>query len=245
MFNSQSYISIRREEKLKIYYLELELMENTFFASREIYNYYETEGVLGHFALAYALGLCVSPYTAPKKPLYREHFSELNERAIYITPATVIGSPKFIIQNFNTLTDSFWYAFKNNAVESDRNRKRSYASNFPQQGRAKMLAVGNRFSLYVISQEEIKIPRYIRLGKFMSKARVEVEEVDYRIEEVSNQKLSRVLSPLDFSKEIFLHSYDTINIRPTPLIKNSVLSGEMIYIDKNDEYIPNQMRYGV
>ncbi|WP_172431974.1 type I-D CRISPR-associated protein Cas5/Csc1 [Orenia metallireducens] len=230
---------------MKVYYLELELMENTFFASREIYNYYETESVLGHFALAYALGLCNSPYTAPKKPLYQEHFSDLNEQGIYISPATVLGRAKFIIQNFNTLADSFWYAFKNNAVESDRNSRRTYASNFPQQGRAKMLAVGNRFSLYVMSQEAIEFPKYIRLGKFMSKAKVEVKEVDYRIEEVETEKVSRVLSPLDFSEEVVLHSYDTINIRPTPLIKNSILSGEMIYIEDKKEYIPTKMRYGV
>jgi CRISPR-associated protein Csc1 len=232
---------------MKIYHVDLELLENTFFASREIYNYYETEPLLGHFALAYALGLCNSPYTSPKKPLYREHFSELNEAGIYLTPATIKGRAKFIIQNFNTLSDSYWYDFRPNAVESDRTiaRKDTKTDNFPKQGRAKMLAVGNRFSFYVISQEAIELSKYIRLGKFMSKAKLKYEELDYSLKEVEEKKINRVLSPLDFDNGVKLHSYDTINIRPTPLIKNSVLSGKMLYIKEQKEYIPAKMKYGV
>ncbi|MBM7555644.1 type I-D CRISPR-associated protein Cas5/Csc1 [Halanaerobacter jeridensis] len=229
----------------KLYYIEFELLENTFFASREIYNYYETEAVIGHFALAYALGLCQSPYTPTKKPLYQEHFTELNEKGIYITPATVMGDVEFVIQTFNTLSDSYWYQFKSNAVETDRNKGRTYASNFPQQGRAKMLAVGNKFSFYLLSKETISLPRYMRLGKFMSKARLEITEVDYQIKEVEEKKINRVLSPLDLDEETELHSYDTINIRPTPLIKNSILSGPMLYISDNQDYLPLNMNYEV
>lgn len=231
--------------KDKLYYVELELLENTFFASREIYNYYETEPLIGHFALAYALGLCQSAYTPSKKPLYQEHFSDLNEQGIYLTPATVKGEVEFVIQTFNTLSDSYWYQFKSNAVETDRNKGRTYASNFPQQGRAKMLAVGNKFSFYIISQEAINLPRYIRLGKFMSKARLEITELDYQTKEVSEKKVERILSPLDLPEKINLHSYDTINIRPTPLIKNSILSGPMIKVSDKEETIPANMSYEV
>lgn len=233
------------ETKEKVYYVELELLENMFFASREIYNYYETEAVVGHFALAYALDFCQSPYTQTKKPLYQEHFSELNEQGIYLTPATVVGKPEFVIQTFNTLTDSYWYQFKSNAVEAKRDKDRTYASNFPQQGRAKMLAVGNRLSFYLLSPAEIDLPRYIRLGKFMSKARVSQTRLDYKLQEVEKQKIERILSPLDLDDQIKLHSYDTINIRPTPLIKNSILSGPMLYIAANQDYLPVNMSYEV
>ncbi|ADL12354.1 type I-D CRISPR-associated protein Cas5/Csc1 [Acetohalobium arabaticum] len=233
------------EQERKVYHVELELLENTFFASREIYNYYETEPLLGHFALAYALGLCQGTYSQPKKPLYQEHFTDLNDKGIYLTPATVIGRPKFIIQNFNTLSDSYWYSFENNAVESDRSKDRTSASNFPQQGRAKMLATGNQFSFYLFSRDELELPRYIRLGKFMSKAKVKQKKVNYELQEVEQKKIRRVLSPLDFGEKVEMHSYDTINIRPTPLIKNSILSGKMLYIKQSDEYLPADMSYGV
>ena len=45
-----------------IYRCDLTLLEPTFFSSREISNYYQTAPLIGNYALAYALGLCHSPY---------------------------------------------------------------------------------------------------------------------------------------------------------------------------------------
>ena len=42
-----------------IYRLELTLLEKVFFASREIDELFQTEPVLGNYALTYALGLAV------------------------------------------------------------------------------------------------------------------------------------------------------------------------------------------
>ena len=43
---------------MHIYRCKFELMENLFFASREVNNFFQTEPVIGNYALAYALGLC-------------------------------------------------------------------------------------------------------------------------------------------------------------------------------------------
>ena len=47
---------------MHIYRCEFELMEHVFFASREVNDYFQTEAVVGNYALAYALGFCQSEY---------------------------------------------------------------------------------------------------------------------------------------------------------------------------------------
>ena len=43
---------------VEIYRASLTLKEHTYFASREIGIFYESEPLIGNYALAYALGLC-------------------------------------------------------------------------------------------------------------------------------------------------------------------------------------------
>ncbi len=117
------------------------------------------------------MGLCKSPYRQTQKPTYRKDLDELNQQGIYVTPGTLIGQPRFVIQSFNCLSDSYWFAFRPNAIAVEQSRV--YPINYPQFGRARMLAIGNEFSFYVISEEKIVLPSYIRLGKFNSKARIE------------------------------------------------------------------------
>ena len=35
-----------------------------------------------------------------------------------------------------------------------------------------MLSIGNKGIFYITSRDEYRVPRYIRLGKFMSKAKI-------------------------------------------------------------------------
>ena len=43
---------------VQIYRADLTLMEHTYFASREIGTLYESEPLIGNYALTYALGFC-------------------------------------------------------------------------------------------------------------------------------------------------------------------------------------------
>ena len=86
-----------------IYRLELTLLEKVFFASREIDELFQTEPVLGNYALTYALGLAVSPYRLSERedrPYYREDLSALNAQGIYVTPATPLGNPSLEVERF-------------------------------------------------------------------------------------------------------------------------------------------------
>src|SRR5947207_9654641 len=159
---------------VEIYRASLTLKEHTYFASREIGMLYETEPLIGNYALAYALGLCAAPYDWSGPPRYKEDLGPLNERGVYVTPATFQPDTlRYALTQFNAQTDSFYFRFDQNAIATDREKK-ARAANFPQAGKVRMLGVQSQAVFYVLSlHDDIAwFPSYIRLGKFMSKARV-------------------------------------------------------------------------
>lgn len=247
-----------------IYRCHLTLMEPTFFSSREVSNFYQTEPLIGNFALAYAFEFCRSPYFNDGTIHYREHLGMLNEEGVYVTPATIQGDPQFTVGQFNAQPDTYWFAMGSGVLvtrpddgwvegegktwrvfraEEDRGKKVSSA-NRPQFGRIRYLSIGNEAVCYVISEPEVRVPRYIRLGKFMSKARVQVEEVTYRDVEEAQVRVPFLLNPADLPAEIDLHVYDLVNVPPTPLVRNAVLSGQFHRVDR-ETYLPAGMRFGV
>lgn len=259
-----------------IYRFELLLWEHTFFSSREVGAFFQTEPLLGNYALAYAFGLAQSPYgvVADEKSgkqivSYKRDLSPLNERGIYVTPATIIGEPKFALTQFNAQTDTYWSAFAQNAIVSRRDHERlSYNGqnwqqydpitdkwkkspqakpvNYPQHGRIKMLALGNRASGYVISREPlgVSLPRYIRLGKFMSKAAVTVTHQLSQPEQHTNQVVDGFLNPADLLDTQTLRMFDLVSIHPSPLIRRAQLSG-WFYHAPDGAWLPTGMRFGV
>ena len=92
-----------------IYRCEFELMEHVFFASREVSDYFQTEAVVGNYALAYALGFCQSEYYNDGQIHYTRDLQKLNEESIYVTPGTFTEKPSFVISRFNALSDSYWF----------------------------------------------------------------------------------------------------------------------------------------
>jgi CRISPR-associated protein Csc1 len=231
--------------------LELTLLEKVFFASREIDELFQTEPALGNYALSYALGLVASPYRLSERedrPYYREDLSVLNEQGIYITPGTPLATPSLEVERFNGMVDSYWYKMANNAVVADlavRFGARAPVTNFPQKGRLRMLSRGNRFFCYVLSRESYLPPRYIRLGKFMSKARVDVTGAwqDPVMHHFQQERIPCFLNPLDLSPEVAIGYYDLFNLPPVPLIRNAQLSGQLY--DLGSDKLPVGMRYGL
>ena len=63
---------------MHIHRCQLTLMEKTFFSSREISTFYQTEPLVGNYALAYSLGLCRSPYFNDWTIYYLQHLTKLN-----------------------------------------------------------------------------------------------------------------------------------------------------------------------
>jgi CRISPR-associated protein Csc1 len=247
-----------------IYRCQLTLLEATFFSSQEISNYYQTAPLIGNYALAYALGLCQSPYFNNGSIRYQEDLASVNEQGVYVTPATLTATPRFQLAQFNAQPDAYWYAMANNTIvtrpdgteivkrgskwyvvrEPGERGKAVGLENRPQHGRIRFLALGNEAIFYLISQEPYQPPSYIRLGKFMSKARVVATKANFDLIETETVTVPFLLNPNDFAEETQLLGFDLVNVPPTPLIRNGVLNGRFYRLNAQT-HLPVGMRFGV
>jgi CRISPR-associated protein Csc1 len=228
-----------------IYRCQLELHDSLYFATREIGRLYETEPIIHNYALCYALGLVDSEiysttvaeensyrYFCPEQvPKYEEHLIPLNQQEIYVTPARSL--------NHTAVLNTWKYANNNYHVEMEKTQK-----NIPSFGRAKEIAPESQFEFFVITQKSIKLPKWIRLGKWMSKAEVNSEELlqPKTTEGIFNCK--HPLNPLDvmFTNQVI--SYDVVNMPPVSLIQNVQMQGEYYYFNNvKDVKIPKRMEY--
>jgi len=248
---------------MHVYRCELTLMEATFFSSREVSATYQTEPLIGNIALAYAFGFCQAPYFNDGTIYYKPHLGALNERGVYLTPATVVGEPRFTITQFNAQPDAYWYAMGAGTIVTrpddgwamgagktwrivrvDGSRSKVAAESRPQFGRIRFLAIGNRAVGFVLTREPSTLPHYVRLGKFMSKARVKVEEMP--VEEVQQEDVTVpfLLNPADLPPDMPPCVFDLISVPPTPLVRNARLSGRF-YRLPDGTLLPAGMRFGV
>lgn len=240
---------------VEIYRADLTLMEHTFFASREVGIYYETEPVIGNYALAYALGLCAAPYHCDGPPRYKTDLGPLNNRGLYVTPGTFLPDGlRYAISQFNAQTDSYFFRFDQNAIGTDP-AKKARAANFPQSGKIRMLAQSSRAFFFLLNEqgETLRLPSYIRLGKFNSKAWLRWEKLTPRsIEPVErgDERLEFLLNAADLPVEAMsrLRSFSMYNLYPAPLLNHCHLSGHFWQCGTRqgrDVYIPVGMRFGV
>jgi CRISPR-associated protein Csc1 len=213
--------------------IELWCAEPIFFASRELSDTYYTEGAIGNYALAYAFGWVNSPYRlqgmATGRPTYKEDLEPLAQEC-YVLPASPInGKVTYRFERFNALSDSYWYAMTNNRVATAREdvptqrqgkKLTSFrASNFPQTGRLRTIARGNKFQTLVFGNREL--PNYIRVGKFMSKVRVDIlSKFDITLLPDGEYQSQNYLSAADIPPNLELLSFDLISMPPAPLLKN-------------------------
>lgn len=212
--------------------IELNCLEPVFFASRELSDTYYTEGLLGNYALTYALGWVNSPYRlqgqATGRPTYKEDFQAIAS-SCYILPASPIGRITFRFERFNALSDAYWYTMTNNRVATAREdlplqrqgtKPSSFrASNFPQTGRLRMIERGNKFQTLVFGNQQL--PDYIRVGKFTSKVKVNVlKESPITLLPEGEYKSQFYLNVADLPTQIEVFAFDLISIPPAPILKN-------------------------
>lgn len=225
-----------------IYRCTLELHDSLYFATREIGRLYETEPVLHNYALCYALGLVDSDrhsttvseahsyrYFCPEQvPKYEVHLTPLNQQGIYVTPARAV--------NHTTVLNTWKYANNNYHVEMEKTQK-----NIPSFGRAKEIAPESQFECFILSEKPLTVPRWVRLGKWASKAEVRIEELPKVRSAEGELTFPYPLNPLDVMFTHQVLSYDTINMPPVSLIRNVRLQGH--YYDAEGLKIPARMAY--
>lgn len=237
-----------------IYRADLTLQEHTYFASREVGTLYESEPVIGNYALTYALGLCAAPYGWNGPPRYKQDLEPLNARGIYVTPATFQeGKLRYAFSQFNAQSDSYYFRFDQNAIATDP-AKKARAANFPQNGKIRLLGLDSQAVFYLLVQGNtgLQLPSYIRLGKFNSKARVIWSQLRLHSEQPRNEtrEISFFLNAVDLSQEHLAHlrAFAVYNIYPAPLLRQSRLHGFFWQAEQQngkDVFLPVGMHYGV
>lgn len=227
-----------------IYRCTLELHDSLYFATREIGRLYETEPVIHNYALCYALGLVDSDrysttvsdehsyrYFCPEQvPKYEEHLTPLNQQGIYVTPARAV--------NHTAILNTWKYANNNYHVEMEKTQK-----NIPSFGRTKEIAAESQFEFFIISEKNLSLPKWVRLGKWMSKAEVVVTKMQ-EFKHPSTERSFTFPYPLNPLDVMFTHqviSYDVVNMPPVSLIRNVRLQGHCYEFDGLK--IPAQMQY--
>jgi len=229
-----------------IYRCQIELHDSLYYATREIGRLYETEAVIHNYALCYALGLVDSEvysttvpeehsyrYFCPEQiPKYEEHLTPLNQQGIYLTPARAISH--------SSTLNTWKYANNNYHVEMEKTQK-----NIPGFGRAKEIAPESKFEFFIIAQNPLKLPKWIRLGKWMSKAEVTMQEVSKFKQSEGEFTFPHPLNPLDVMFSHRVISYDVTNMPPVSLIRNVRLEGKYYELGKelDNLNIPAHIQY--
>jgi CRISPR-associated protein Csc1 len=224
-----------------LYYCQLTLHDNVFFATREMGILYETEQYLHNWALSYAffgdtyiplsyanLGQYIQKpgYLDPK---FEQNLLYLNPQRIYVFP----GFPQRYFYQINTFKAAQVNYYGKSKQFGGKGASRNYPINY---GRAKELGVGSEYSTYIYSKKEIDLPRWIRLGKWMAKVKVNSHQIpDSAIALRSGTyACHHPLNPLDLpeSQEILL--YNRIVMPPVSLIAQAQLSGEYCELKGDD-----------
>jgi len=219
---------------MHIYCCHLQLHDVVFFATREMGRLYETEKYFHNFALTYALQFIQTEYhIAESVPNYQNELCNLNQQGIYVTPAKPIQCD-FLIHTFKLAKT--WYH-----VEMGKPKK-----NIPGYGRAKELAPESTFHFFILSQDALTIPKWIRLGKWMGKASIEVQEAQEIKEKIGNCTVTHPLNPLDLPFQP--DRYDLISMPPVSLLNNVRFEGEYYQIklnrdNKSSFHLPKGMKY--
>lgn len=214
------------------------LHDSLYYATREMGRLYETEKVIHNWALTYALGLIQKPYRSfDSVPTYKEDLTPINQAGVYVTPAKPIHYD-YVISTFK-LADNRHRPFS--TVSNTRKKELGITvTNKPSFGKAKELAPESEFEFYIIGKLPDQLPKWIRLGLWMSKARVEVELVESSLKPKQGTfTCSHLLNPIDLS--ISPELYDLISMPPVSLLQNARFNGE--YMEFDDVCFPTSMAY--
>ena len=215
---------------MQLYACHLTLQEPLFFATREVGRLYETGRYLHNYALTYALGLVHAPYfNAVQVPRYADELQPLNRQQCYVTPA-------------KPLEVSFQLATMKYGEEVTRTEMLPGRLNTPSFGRLKELAPESTFRFYVLSAAPLKLPHWIRLGKWHSKTLVEVTELEVK-ERAGDYTAACPLNPLDVPAGV-LRAFDIISMPPASLVANARCGGAYYEVARGVG-IPVGMKYNV
>jgi CRISPR-associated protein Csc1 len=210
----------------------LTLHDYLFYASREIGRLYETEKYLHNYGLTYALGLVKSPFSnLTQVPHYQEDLDAMNTQGIYVTPAYPLHCT-FAFHTFKMANVNYY------------NFTPQVSSNQVVFGRAKELVPESTFEFFVLSEQKVQLPSWIRLGKWMAKGHVQVKtQTPAQVKQGSFQ-VKGALNPLDI--DMIPENCNIIAMAPASLLTNAYCTGsyyEIVDSNTRPTGLPVGMRY--
>jgi CRISPR-associated protein Csc1 len=186
---------------------------------------YETGRLLHNIALTYALDLATTPFHhATYEPAYAEELAALNEAGVYVTPATGVDI-RYVLHTFKLGDERTSVMMEKSNI------------NIPTYGRAKEIAVNSQFRFGVLSPVDLDLPRWVRMGLWLSKARLEISAViPLRYDAQSGTQRCDLypLNPGDLAEPDALVSFDLVSMRPTNLVEHAELTGDAWWIGEID-----------
>lgn len=224
---------------MNLYDCQLVFHENLFYETRTMGRFYETGRLLHNIALSYALGFAQTDYYhADAVPGYAKELAAVNDAGVYVTPARG--------ENVSFAIHTFKFGEEKTSVYMQQ-----LNANIPTYGRAKEVAVGSRFRFGVLSERELDFPRWIRMGLWMSKARLTVS-APVTLSEVAGEAAHTVndypLNPADLPETAALKLFDLVAMRPSNLVENAELVSQRWWhwnVNGRDLFLPAGMRYRV
>jgi len=253
---------------MEVYCYKLQFEDYVFYATTERGKVFETGWFIHNYALTYALGLALSNYREEmQKPDYENQFSAVNNAGIYLTPAQVLDSTRYCLNQFNTMDETF-------------SLSRGQSLGYPAWGFAKMFRPltqktvnlkPNQFTNnanaqgYLICQDSLSnslaqlsdfyqteinlFPcQYLRLGKFMAKVKLILDKAISVNLVNQSQVINTMLNWSDLSHKPQL--FDLIaSALPTRLLENAryLTATELLQVKFNNQaemvYLPTKMTY--
>lgn len=223
---------------MRLYDCQLEFHDNLFYETRTLGRLYETGRLLHNIALAYALGFAQTPYHhAVDVPNYREELASLNVAGVYVTPA---GG-----EDIQYVVNTFKLGDERNAVFMERSN-----ANLPTYGRAKEIAINSKFRFGVLSEDKLNFPRWIRMGLWLSKARLEITEIALSQVGADERTISLYpLNPGDLPETAELKLFDLVSMRPSSLVENALIRADSWWQGLHPKYgrfvLPAGMQYRI
>lgn len=201
-----------------LYHCTLTLHDSLFYETRSVGRFYETGQLLHNIALCYALGFASTSYFHPLEvPQYGQELANLNSAGIYVTPARGL-EPRFV-------THTFKLGDERTLTKTERSN-----ANIPNYGRAKELEIGNQFVFGILSEASLTLPRWIRLGLWLSKAHLVAStpiSLTWTEPEAESERSRTIsvypLNPNDLPDSATLRLFDLVSMRPTSLVENALI----------------------
>lgn len=244
-------------ESFPVVECSIETLDRLLYASREVGDLVDTGDYLLNTALYYAFGFVAGKYmNHSSNPTHLEDTKAIYEE-FYITPAKLESPHEYLRRIFGLQvrrtmrthshigghSTGYWnarphqYAVKNWRGNDKENPSRK--DNIPKFGRERVLDQQNLFTAYLLpykvgaSSLASRIPRYVRIGKKKSKARVSTRVIEGKIMEgefISNH-------PFGIYDYEGIPKGDLISIRmkPTPLIVQGRYEGKYLCIPRKEE----------